>query len=150
MDWKAAFRPMKETVAQVLRDVASRVARTPRADEVTSPLREELKDRLQAKQDVGYAPHCPCCDGQRVIDAQVAETVASKEDPAPYLEGIYTGIVTLNEKIPTLITKLETTSEDVSPSARMKVIVVSVFAGFVGKGLLDLAMWLIPKILGIL
>lgn len=149
MDWKALFRPMKETAEREVKAAVDRLIRTPRPEDIASPLREELKGLMGAKQDVGYAEHCANCRGHQTLDQGVAAAVESKEDPTPYLEGIYGGIITLNENIPVLITRLEDTSEKVAPSRVGKYLLGGVISGMIGKGALDLAIWLIPKILGL-
>jgi hypothetical protein len=128
MDWKALFRPMKETAEREVKAAVDRLIRTPRPEDIASPLREELKGLMGAKQDVGYAEHCANCRGHQTLDQGVADAVESKEDPTPRLEQV---------------------ESHVSPRSLTRWIIGSAIAGFAGKGLLDLALWLVPKLLGI-
>ena len=77
--------------------VALRVARslqrkpppTPSLEEFASPLREQIKDHLAVKGDIGYAPLCACCRAHEVRDQHIADAVASLEDPQPWLAQLH-------------------------------------------------------------
>lgn len=147
---RALLRPIAETPVKAWRSLQRQPSQAPPAD--ATPLRAHVNNYVvQKRRDCSY--HCTGCkhsaSGRCALDRAFMDGVEDTSDAESWLGAMHTDLVKLNENITILREDMEATRENINPSARLKLVIASVLGGFVGKGALDLAIWLIPKLLGL-
>ena len=83
------LKPIKDQTLRVARQALRQAPRTPTLEEFTSPLREECKEIVKVKGDIGYNPHCTNCGRQRGFDEKLLQCVENAEDPQPWLQQLH-------------------------------------------------------------
>jgi hypothetical protein len=143
------------TLVRVIKQKVSPEPTDPSLEEFVSPLREELKEQLAIKPDIGYAPLCANCRAHQVVDQHIAEAVAEKEDPQPWLVNLHSELIATRQDLKAyrtenriLRTDLEAVRSDVNPIKRMLYLFGAGLAGLTAKAFWDL--WLQQQIVNIL
>lgn len=144
------LKPIAETPARAWRLLQRHPAEAPDAE--ATPLRVHVNKYITDKQ-AHCSHHCTGCKysaaGGCALDSEFIEGVAETSDAESWLGAMHADLKALNDNITILREDMEATRENVNPSARLKLVIASVIGGFVGKGALDLVLWLIPRLLGL-